>query len=31
MSNHTLDLRSAERGPFSILVECKPGNMEVER
>jgi hypothetical protein len=30
MSSHTLDLRSAERGPFSILVECKPGYMRQE-
>jgi hypothetical protein len=30
MSSHTLDLRSAERGRFSILVECKPGYMRQE-
>jgi hypothetical protein len=30
ISSHTLDLWPAERGPHSLLVECKPGDMRQE-
>jgi hypothetical protein len=30
ISSHTLEIRSAERGRYSILVECKPGYMRQE-
>jgi hypothetical protein len=30
ISSHTLDLQPAERGPFSLLLECKPGYMRQE-
>ena len=31
ISSHKLDLIAAERGPLSILVECKPGYMRQEQ
>jgi hypothetical protein len=30
MPSHTLDVMSASRGPYSILVDCKPGYMRQE-
>ena len=30
MPSHSLDLMSASRGPYSILVDCKPGYMRQE-
>lgn len=31
MPSHTLDLMSAVRGPYAILVDCKPGYMRQEQ
>jgi hypothetical protein len=30
MPSHTLDVMGATRGPYSILVDCKPGYMRQE-